>query len=162
MPHPEDVTHSSPSTPLVLVVDDEQASRSAITRMVRGMGYRAQSCRSGRDSLRFLAANPRAVRLLITDLLMPGMDGGELAERAMDLDPGLRVVLVAGPGKDADRDLLAGYRDLPVLTKPVTFGELYGKLEELIGAPYRPASYPPSMGPPRPRPRRRSSGQHEV
>ena len=93
---------------------------------------------------------------------MPGMDGGELAERALDLDPGLRVVLVAGPGKDADRDLLAGYRDLPVLTKPVTFGALYGKLEELIGAPYRPASYPPSMGPPRPRARRRSSGQHEV
>jgi CheY-like chemotaxis protein len=159
MPHSEDVTPSSSSTPLVLVVDDEQAPRSAITRMVRGMGYRAQSCRSGSQSLRFLAANPRAVRLLIADLLMPGMDGGELAERAMDLDPGLRVILVAGPGEDSGRDLLAGYRDLPVLTKPVSFGDLYGKLEALIGTPYRPASYPPSMGP---RVRRRSSGQHEV
>jgi CheY-like chemotaxis protein len=162
MPHPEDATHLGSSTPLVLVVDDEQTSRSTISRMIRGMGYQGRSCRSGHEALRFLATNPRAVRLLIADLLMPGMDGGELAERAMDLDPGLRVVLVAGPGKDTDRDLLAGYRDLPVLTKPVTFGELYGKLEELIGAPYRPASYPPSMGPPRPRARRRSSGQHEV
>ena len=162
MSHLEDAAYPGSSTPLVLVVDDEQGSRSSISRMIRGMGYQGRSCRSGREALRFLAANPGAVRLLVADLVMPGMDGGELAERAMDLDPGLRIVLLAGPGEDSDRDLLAGYRDLPVLTKPVTFGDLYGKLEELVGAPHRPTGYPPSMGPPRPRTRRRSSGQHEV
>jgi CheY-like chemotaxis protein len=161
MPEPEDATTPSNSTaPIVLVVDDEPTARSTITRMIRGMGYPSRSCRSGRDALEFLAAHPRTVRLLIADLLMPGMDGGELAERAIDLDPGLRVVLLAGEGEESGRDLLAGYRDLPVLTKPITFGSLYGKLEELLGAPYRPPSYPPSMGPPRPRSRRRSSGQH--
>jgi CheY-like chemotaxis protein len=49
------------------------------------------------------------------------MDGGELAERAKDLDPHLHVVLMAGltdPHLDA---LVAGYQDLPFITKPVSF-----------------------------------------
>ena len=73
MTHPEDATSSSPSTSVVLVVDDEQPSRSGLTRMLRGMGYQGRSCRNGRQALRFLAANPGAVRLLIADLLMPGL-----------------------------------------------------------------------------------------
>jgi len=62
MPHPEDATHPGSSAPLVLVVDDEQTSRSTISRMIRGMGYQGRSRRSGREALRFLATNPQAGR----------------------------------------------------------------------------------------------------
>jgi len=60
MPHPEDATRPGSSAPLVLVVDDEQTSRSTISRMIRGMGYQGRSCPSGREALRFLATNARA------------------------------------------------------------------------------------------------------
>jgi len=83
--------------PLVLVVDDEARSRSTITRMVASLGYQARSCHDGRAALRFLKAHPREVRLLLADLGMPHMDGGELAERAKDLDPRLTAVLMADP-----------------------------------------------------------------
>jgi two-component system cell cycle response regulator CpdR len=149
--------------PLVLVVDDELTPRSIVCRMVRTLGYQARSCSGGRDALRFLEAHPREARLLLADLLMPRMDGGELAERALDLDPGLRVLLMVGPGDPHAADLLAGYRDLPCLAKPVEFGALAGKLDELLGAPASPPDYPPSMGPPREGPtraRRRTSGRH--
>jgi CheY-like chemotaxis protein len=101
------------------------------------------------------------VRLLIADVGMPNMDGGELAERALDLDRSLRILLMADPGDAVSTDLLAGYRDMPSVSKPVSFDQLANRLEELLGAP-RPASFPPSMGPPRVRSRRRSSGHHEV
>ena len=167
MSHAEDdILLSIPPEPLVLVVDDELTPRSIVCRMVRTLGYQVRSCSGGREALRFLETHPREVRLLLADLLMPRMDGGELAERALDLDPGLRVLLMVGPGDPHAADLLAGYRDLPCLAKPVTFGALAGKLDELLGAPSSLPVYPPSMGPPRTagsaRSRRRTSGRHEV
>src|SRR5215213_9613871 len=82
--------------PLVLVVDDELTPRSIVTRMVRALGYQARSCPSGAAALRFLTAHPGLVRLVLTDLAMPRMDGGELAERVRDRLPGLPVILMAG------------------------------------------------------------------
>jgi CheY-like chemotaxis protein len=147
--------------PVVLIVDDEPTPRSDITRMVRGLGYQARSCRSGRDALRFLKAHPGEARLLLADLTMPKMDGGELAERALDLDRSLRVLLIVEPSDAETAELLAGYRDLPWVAKPVALDDLRKRLEELLRT-MRPSAYPPSMGPPRVRTRRRSSEKREV
>jgi CheY-like chemotaxis protein len=147
--------------PLVLVVDDEPLSRSTITRMVRSLGYQARSCPSGRAALHFLTAHPPEVHLLLADLGMPRMDGGELAERAKDLDPTLIAVLMADPVDAQLGDLLSGYGDLPFVPKPVRFGSLAEKLELLLGIPATPTGTLPSMEPPRTR-RHRTPGRHEV
>ena len=94
--------------PLVLVVDDEPDARSTICRMVRGLGYRVQACGSAREALGYLEAHRREVRLLLADLAMPQMDGGELVERARDLDPTLRAALLAESGDAESNELLAG------------------------------------------------------
>jgi two-component system cell cycle sensor histidine kinase/response regulator CckA len=147
--------------PLVLVVDDEVASRAAVTRMLQELGYHARSCSSGRAALRFLDAYPGEARILLADLGMPGMDGGELAERALDLDPGLAVVLMAGPDDAETRELLSGYRDVPFLWKPIDLPALARKVRDLVGAagPAPGYSRPAS---PRTRSRWRSSNHHEV
>src|SRR3954447_8010527 len=105
-------------SPLVLVVDDELTPRSITARMVRSLGYQARSCPGGRAAFRFLQAHPGEVRLLLADLGMPGMDGGELAERARDLDPSLLVVLMAAPDDPHVGELLSGYGDYPFVPKP--------------------------------------------
>lgn len=148
-------------SPLVLVVDDEARPRALTTRMVRALGYQARSCHGGRAALEFLKAHPRAVRLLLADLGMPQMDGGELAERAKDLDPRLIAVLMADPGDPQLHDLISGYAGFPFVPKPVSFADLAEKLERLIGIPAAPTIGPPSMNPSRAR-RRRSSGQHSL
>ncbi len=148
------ITHG----PLVLVVDDESAVRSDVCRMIRGFGYPVRSARNGREALHVLADHPREVRLLVADLGMPRMDGGELAERARDFDPSLRVLLLLEPEDPQVADLAPGYHDLPSLRKPVTFGDLYRKVQDLIGPP----TGPPAERRGRPRPRRRSSGHHTV
>jgi CheY-like chemotaxis protein len=147
MPTPE----STPLIPVsymprVLVVDDEPTPRSGLCRMVRGMGYEVYAVGDGPAALRYLHQHPGEVRLLLTNLFPPSMDGGELAERARDLEPGLRVVLMPSGPQEAASDLLAGYRDLPVLEKPVAFGRLYELLLERLG--------PPRPGALRPRPSR--------
>jgi two-component system cell cycle sensor histidine kinase/response regulator CckA len=119
--------------PTVLVVDDELTPRSIISRMVRGMGYQVRTARNGREALRFLKQHPGEIQLVLTDLVMPYMDGGELAERARDLDPRLKLVLMSGYPRAEVRDLVAGYPELPFLEKPVGFGRLYELLGELLG-----------------------------
>ena len=156
-PAPNDVLAISHG-PLVLVVDDESAARSEVCRMIRGFGYPVRSARSGREAIGVLTDHPREVRLLIADLGMPGMDGGELAERARDLDPDLRVLLLLEPDDPRVADLASGYHDLPSLGKPVTFGDLYRKVQDLVGPP----AGPPTERRGRPRPKRRSSGHHAV
>ncbi len=136
MPRPDDspVLPLTPG-PVVLVVDDDAAARAAVCRMVRGLGYPARSCPSGAHALGYLQRHLQAVRVLLADVGMPGMDGAELAERARDLDRGLAVVLMVGAGEPDARELLAGYRDVPCLRKPVAFGELHQTLDTLVGSP---------------------------
>jgi len=151
--HVEDVSLPC-AGPLVLVVDDELTPRSIVSRISRALGYQVRSFRCGRDVLRWLRQHPGAARLILADLDMPKMDGGELAERALDLDPRLHVVLMV---PDEARDMLAGYQDLPRMQRPISFDALADTLEDLLGRPARSAPYPPTMGPPR----WRASGQYQ-
>ena len=80
--------------PLILVVDDDQPDRIAATRMVRGLGYPARSFRQGRDALQFIERHPQVARVVIADLGMPTMDGGELVERVLDADPTMRAAMM--------------------------------------------------------------------
>jgi hypothetical protein len=89
------------------------------------------------------------------------MDGGELAERAKDLDPRLMVMLMADPRDRTLDGLLSGYGDFPFLPKPVSLGDLAEKLERLLSIPVGPTNPPRSMIS-RSRGRRRTSGHHEV
>jgi len=130
--------------PLILVVDDDQPDRIAATRMVRGLGYPARSFRQGRDALQFVERHPQVARVLLADLGMPLMDGGELVERALDADPTMRAALMADPGDPAAADLLEGYRDLPILEKPLRFADLYAVLARLAGLPPHVAEAQPA------------------
>lgn len=145
--------------PLVLVVADDLTHRSIVSRMVRTLGFPVRSCPSSPAALRFLREHPREVRLLLADLGSRGMDGGELAERARDLDPAVHVVLMVGPSDPHVDHLIAGYHDLPFVAKPVHFGQLAAVLGDLLGA--RPAPSSDAPWPARPR-RRRTSGHHQI
>jgi two-component system, cell cycle sensor histidine kinase and response regulator CckA len=123
--------------PTVLIVDDEETPRAVTSRMVRALGYQARTARDGREALRYLQQHPGEVKLLLTDVVMPYMDGGELAERALDLHPGLPVVLMSAyPGKEI-AELIAGYPELPFLAKPFSTEKLQHVLAPLLGPPAR-------------------------
>jgi two-component system, cell cycle sensor histidine kinase and response regulator CckA len=121
--------------PTVLIVDDEETPRAVTSRMVRALGYQSQAARDGREALRYLQQHPGEVRLVLTDVLMPYMDGAELAERARDLHPQLPIVLMSSHPVENIGELLAGYPELPFLAKPFTTERLSQVLTPLLGAP---------------------------
>jgi hypothetical protein len=87
------------------------------------------------------------------------MDGGELVERVLDADPTMRAALMADRRDPAAAELLDGYRDLPILEKPLRFANLYEVLTALVGAPPHGAESPPaSMSAASQWSRRRTSG----
>lgn len=119
----------------VLVVDDELAARSAVSRLVSAMGYPVRSCRGGKDALGYLKRHPSEVRLLLTDVTMPAMDGGELAERVLAAAPGINVILMADPSDGAAQGLVRAYPEFAVLEKPVSFNALFDLLSRHLGTP---------------------------
>ena len=158
MPDHDELDPALTPGPLILVVADDLTHRSIVSRMVRTLGFPVRACVNSRAALRFVRGHPREARLLLADLALNGMDGGELAERAKDADPSLQVVLMAA-GEDAHvDDLLAGYRDLPYLRRPVSFGALAEVLYDLLGMPANALANPRSIG----QTRRRGSGQRQV
>ena len=125
--------------PTVLVVDDEETPRSVTCRMVHGLGYQTHTARDGREALRHIQQHPGEVRLVLTDLIMPYMDGGELSERVRDLQPRLPIVLMSARPVGEIAELVAAYPELPFLEKPFTTEELHRVVAPLLGLPTRAA-----------------------
>lgn len=157
MPHDSKVIPIMPGR-LVLVAERYGTPRVLVTTAVQELGYPAKAFSTGADTLVLLKLHPGGVQCLLADVGLPDMDGGELARRARDLVPGLRVVLMAAPGDPSDQARVQAYPDLPCLTKPVFRDKLAETLERLLGPPESEPSNPPSMG--RARTRRRPSGSH--
>ena len=135
MPSGRDRRSRLATEPTVLIVDDEETPRAVTSRMVRALGYQARTARDGREALRHLQQHPGEVQLLLTDVVMPYMDGGELAERARDLHSRLPIVLMSSHPVENIGELLAGYPELPFLPKPFTTEALHQALNPLLGAP---------------------------
>jgi hypothetical protein len=93
----------------VLVVEDDAAVRRVTEQILVGAGYRVLAAASGLAAMDILLAEREGVQLLLTDVVMPGMNGRVLAERAQALLPGLRVLYASG----YDDDLVAAHGVLP-------------------------------------------------
>ena len=134
MPGPHDFGSPRPGrAPTILLADDEPTSRADAARLLRGgLGCHVCEARDGRQAFRVFRQHPGKIRLVLTDFIMPLMDGGELAERIRDLDPKVPIVLMSAPLSDEAADLLAGYSDFPFLHKPFTYLELYRAVVPLL------------------------------
>ena len=80
----------------VLVVDDELDIVKLITLLLKSRGYQTLSASNGREALATFKANEDKVSLLLTDILMPEMDGLELAVQIRRLQPHLPILFVSG------------------------------------------------------------------
>jgi two-component system, cell cycle sensor histidine kinase and response regulator CckA len=116
----------------VLLVEDEDVVRRMAARMLERLGYRVVAAASGAAALAALKDN-EPIDVLVTDLVMPGMSGVELARRFASEQPSAAVLFVSGY---ADADITHGLsRDgTPYLAKPFTRDELAEKLTEVLEA----------------------------
>lgn len=104
-----------PGNATILVVDDEVALRQLLVRQLRNSGYTVVEAGYGQEALAVARSSSEPVDLVISDIIMPGMIGTELAQRLLAEHPGIRVVLMSARAPDATP---VGPGDVPVLQKP--------------------------------------------
>ncbi|WP_322538738.1 PAS domain-containing protein [Sphingomonas sanguinis] len=123
--HDEDIADRG----VALLVDDEELVRMSTADMLSDLGFNVVEAGSAEEAVQILGKG-QTVDVLVTDHLMPGMTGTELARQVQQTRPGLPVLLVSGyaelEGVDADR---------PRLTKPFRKDELAAILLSLVGVP---------------------------
>jgi two-component system cell cycle sensor histidine kinase/response regulator CckA len=109
----------------VLVVDDEELLRRFMARVMANDGYRVLEAANGIEALAWFGNGGSPIHLVITDILMPGMGGVELAGRLATRSPSPPVLFVTGGHRNLD---LPG----PVLWKPFLPSELSTTVRELL------------------------------
>jgi len=119
------------STAVILLVDDEPTSRQLMAALLSEMGYAVTSAASGDEAMRFLQSE-EACHLLLSDVVMPGMSGVELARRSREARPGLRAVLVTGKAEGWRTALEEGAL---AMSKPVDRERLANVLADALGTP---------------------------
>ena len=110
---------------VALLVDDEELVRASTSYMLAELGYRVIEATSGEEALRLLDAGQQ-LDLLVTDHLMPGISGTELARMVSTSRPGTSILLISGYAEREGLD-----PDLPRLTKPFRKDELAASLSQL-------------------------------
>lgn len=126
-PGPENVPAADHCKTL-LVVDDDALVRANMAEMLTDLGYSVLQAGSGAEALKLARANKPGVDMLVTDFLMPGMNGIELASAFKAIAPKAPVLLVTGY---AHIDETPGI-DLPRMMKPFTQGRLASHISELL------------------------------
>jgi PAS domain S-box-containing protein len=116
----------------VLLVEDEPALRAIVRRVLESAGYNVLDAPNGADALALFEADPQAFDLLLSDVVMPGMRGTELARRLLAAMPDLRVLLVTGYAEEDVSEVpeLAGR--VALLAKPFSNHALLAKLREIL------------------------------
>lgn len=115
----------------VLVVEDEDRVRSMAVEALIGLGYTILEAASPSEALGFVAAG-RPITLLFTDIVMPGMNGGELASRAQAHSPTIKVLFTTGYAPDdKGRVDLSGFDTKP-LYKPYSIDQLSRRVRAAI------------------------------
>jgi signal transduction histidine kinase/CheY-like chemotaxis protein len=132
----------------ILVAEDEPSVRDLAGRMLAGHGYRILLAAGGDAALAQAEAAER-VDLLLTDLVMPGMSGAELADRLSTLRPGLRVLFMSGYPHDVLADFGVSAADVNLLRKPFTDAELSRRVRETLDGPAPSGLAPSGIDPPR-------------
>ena len=116
----------------VLIVEDEDPVRLFVARGLKSKGYEVFEARDGAQGLDILKHN-QGIQLLITDIMMPGMDGPTLANAAYALNPGLEVIFVSGfPDENIYGQLTFPQTQAHFLAKPFNLDELTKKARDAL------------------------------
>jgi len=116
----------------ILVVDDEEGVREVALMALTAQGYRVLAADSGAEALKIAAAETGPIHALITDAVMPGMNGPALAQRLRESRPQTRVLYISGYAEDASVLEDAMQRGEAFLQKPFSLDALAQKVRALL------------------------------
>ncbi len=116
----------------ILLAEDDNDMRRFLVKALEKAGYTVQSYDNGASAYERIREEPFS--LLLTDIVMPEMDGIELARRATELDPDLKVMFITGFAAVALNPESNAPKDATVLSKPFHLRDLVNEVEKILQA----------------------------
>jgi two-component system, cell cycle sensor histidine kinase and response regulator CckA len=123
----------------ILLVEDENYVRDVACEILESEGYQVLTARTGQEALEMFEQS-RPVQLLLTDVVMPGMTGHDLAEQLMLLDPGLKTIYMSGYMEGLGARMHRHDANLPFIQKPFTLESLTAMVKQVLNPAPAPAS----------------------
>ena len=114
----------------IILAEDDESMRRFLVKALEKAGYSVVSFGNGADAYQRLREEPFS--LLLTDIVMPEMDGIELARRATELDPDLKIMFITGFAAVALNSEEQSARDAKVLSKPFHLRDLVQEVERML------------------------------
>jgi PAS domain S-box-containing protein len=128
----EEAVLTEPGTETILLAEDEANLRYLARQFLEKQGYKVIEAADGAAAMQIAVAHEGVIRLLLTDVIMPGMNGRELAQRISEIRPQTKVLYMSGYTENVighDGTLDAG---VSLLQKPFTLRELKSKVREVL------------------------------
>jgi two-component system, cell cycle sensor histidine kinase and response regulator CckA len=116
----------------LLIVEDEENVRRPLMQILAARGYKILEARDGAEAIRVSQGYSGPIHLMVTDILMDGMSGVELAERLSFKRPEMRVLFATGYPAGLAENASLGREDAPLLKKPFSGRELATKVREVL------------------------------
>lgn len=138
-PQLQDLTGSS----TILLVEDEDAVRLFSARALRGKGYKVIEAINGEEALNFIKVSEEKIDLVISDVVMPQMDGPTFINEISQLDSNPKVLFISGYTEDTFQNRLMDDAQIQFLSKPFSLSDLATRVKEILGdesAPMKNAS----------------------
>jgi DNA-binding response OmpR family regulator len=142
---PVEYRRVEPGTETILLVEDEANLRYLARQYLEKQGYKVIEAADGAVAMQIAVAHDKVIHLLLTDVIMPGMNGRELAQRICEIRPNVKVLYMSGYTENVighDGMLDTG---VSLLQKPFTLRDLKGKVREVLDATPTPPEVAMSM-----------------
>ena len=117
----------------ILLVEDEEAVRAFSARVLRNKGYEVLEAGSGESALEVFREHAASIDLIVTDVVMPRMDGPTLIRHLREQRQDLKVIFISGYTEDAFRQRLGEEADIHFLPKPFSLKQLAAKVKDVMG-----------------------------
>lgn len=131
---PLEMTHTVPtSSANILLVEDEDAVRTFSSCVLRNKGFTVTECNDGETALKTIESG-KSFNLLLTDMVMPGMDGETLAKIVKEKKPDIKIILMSGYSEDFTRHGKDDSQMFSFLPKPFGLSQLIQKVREVLAS----------------------------
>jgi two-component system cell cycle response regulator CpdR len=118
----------------ILLAEDDDSMRDFLGKALERAGHEVVRVADGEDGLDALGETPGQFELLLTDIVMPGVDGIELARRAAEVDPGLKIMFITGFAAVALNAGSGAPKEAKVLSKPFHLRDLVDEVARVMEA----------------------------
>jgi two-component system cell cycle sensor histidine kinase/response regulator CckA len=119
-------------TATVLMIDDEDALREVGQELLTVMGYRVLVARDGKEAIEVYRKNWHTIDLVLLDMIMPNMGGGEAYDCMREINPDIKVLLSSGYSVDGEASEILKRGCRGFIQKPFKMSELSRKIEEIL------------------------------